>query len=460
MPASRLRTVVLTRLVIALAVGLLPGPIAAADLADPGPFEAGQRTVTVFRPSGSTFQATLVYPATAAGANTPFDAGGGPYPVFAFGHGYLTPVSRYQSTLDHLASHGFVVIASRSGGGLFPSHAAFAADLVHCLDHVIALGDDPGSEFHQSIASDRLGVGGHSMGGGCSLLAAASDGRIRAVVPLAAADTNPSSIAASSEVAAPLRLVVGSEDAIVPPGPNSGPMYDNAPGPRQLVSIEGGSHCGFLDSDIIFCDTGSISRAAQLALSRRLTTSFLRLHLAGDEGLWSEVWGPEASPQTGVELAIDPRLSVLPAERTLEVPASGVEATWTVENTGPIVVSIAFEGDPSGLAVFDPPEREVAPGTIVEVEAAFAAASMPPKTVPWRLVVRREDGAVAWATATLEPTGENSADLNGDGVVNGVDLAILLSGFGSTEPGDLDGNGAVDGADLTTLLAEWSKSMP
>ncbi|MHC4834329.1 MAG: alpha/beta hydrolase, partial [Planctomycetota bacterium] len=71
----------------------------------------------------------------------PFDASGGPYPVFSFGHGFLTPVSRYDSTLDHLATHGFLVIASRSGGELFPSHAAFAADLVHCLDHVIALGE-------------------------------------------------------------------------------------------------------------------------------------------------------------------------------------------------------------------------------------------------------------------------------------------------------------------------------
>ncbi|MHC4834330.1 MAG: laccase domain-containing protein, partial [Planctomycetota bacterium] len=257
--------------------------------------------------------------------------------------GFLTPVSRYDSTLDHLATHGFLVIASRSGGELFPSHAAFAADLVHCLDHVIALGEDPASEFHQHVAADRLGVGGHSMGGGCSLLAAASDARIGAVVPLAAADTNPSSIAASGEIAAPVRLIVGSEDAIVPSGPSSGPMYSNLRGPRQLVSIEGGSHCGFLDSDIIFCDTGSITRAAQLAHTWRLATSFLLLHLADEESLWREVWGPLASPQAGLELEIDPRLAIVPSSRTLEVPASGLEVAWSVQNTGEEPCTVAFD---------------------------------------------------------------------------------------------------------------------
>jgi hypothetical protein len=46
-------------------------------------------------------------------------------------------------------------------------------------------------------------------------------------------------------------------------------------------------------------------------------------------------------------------------------------------------------------------------------------------------------------------------DLNGDGVVDGADLGILLSEWGG--PGaDLNGDGVVDGADLGILLAAWS----
>jgi hypothetical protein len=48
-------------------------------------------------------------------------------------------------------------------------------------------------------------------------------------------------------------------------------------------------------------------------------------------------------------------------------------------------------------------------------------------------------------------------DVNCDGMVNGADLGLLLSAWGTADPAmDLDGNGVVDGADLGLLLAMWS----
>lgn len=48
------------------------------------------------------------------------------------------------------------------------------------------------------------------------------------------------------------------------------------------------------------------------------------------------------------------------------------------------------------------------------------------------------------------------ADLDGNGTVDGADLGILLSAFGTAEPlPDLDRNGSVDGGDLGALLAAW-----
>ncbi|MFO0872922.1 MAG: hypothetical protein U0575_02990 [Phycisphaerales bacterium] len=46
-------------------------------------------------------------------------------------------------------------------------------------------------------------------------------------------------------------------------------------------------------------------------------------------------------------------------------------------------------------------------------------------------------------------------DLNGDGIVNGSDLGLLLGQWGGPGSGDLDGNGVVDGADLGLLLGNW-----
>ncbi|MEY5061942.1 MAG: hypothetical protein RIS45_1863 [Planctomycetota bacterium] len=51
----------------------------------------------------------------------------------------------------------------------------------------------------------------------------------------------------------------------------------------------------------------------------------------------------------------------------------------------------------------------------------------------------------------------NPADLDGNGVVNGADLAILLNAWGAAGgAGDIDGNGTVDAADLSALLSAWN----
>jgi len=47
-------------------------------------------------------------------------------------------------------------------------------------------------------------------------------------------------------------------------------------------------------------------------------------------------------------------------------------------------------------------------------------------------------------------------DINGDGVVNGIDLATILADWGTTaDRSDLDRNGSVNGADLALVLANW-----
>ena len=68
---------------------------------------------------------------------------------------------------------------------------------------------------------------------------------------------------------------------------------------------------------------------------------------------------------------------------------------------------------------------------------------------------------LAWATpdeypTPIEPPVGDPADFNGDGKVNGADLGILISGWGSSDPVlDLDGSGEVDGGDFGVLLASW-----
>ena len=114
-------------------------------------------------------------------------------------------------------------------------------------------------------------------GGGAALVAADRHPAIDTVFTLAAAETTPSATTASAGVAAPALYVVGTEDGIVAPATTRA-MFTVKPPPATFAAIVGGYHCGFTDSSAFFglgCDSGSISRATQLALTHRLLGDWL-----------------------------------------------------------------------------------------------------------------------------------------------------------------------------------------
>ncbi len=66
-------------------------------------------------------------------------------------------------------------------------------------------------------------------------------------------------------------------------------------------------------------------------------------------------------------------------------------------------------------------------------------------------------GALASVSGMIQAPGEAPcvADFNGDGFVNGDDLATLLAQWGMSGSADIDGSGSVNGEDLAQLLANW-----
>ncbi|MSR28575.1 MAG: hypothetical protein EXS03_03240 [Phycisphaerales bacterium] len=49
-----------------------------------------------------------------------------------------------------------------------------------------------------------------------------------------------------------------------------------------------------------------------------------------------------------------------------------------------------------------------------------------------------------------------AADLNLDGVVDGLDMGALLSGWSTSGDSDINGDGFTDGLDLGALLSGWT----
>ncbi len=454
-------------------VGLMlagAGRIAAQDLSQPGPFLAGWRDVTVTRPNGSTFTAALYYPASASGAGAPLNPSGGPYPAVSFGHGFLQAVEQYQSTLAHLATWGFLVIASRSEGGLFPNHANFAADLRHCLTYLQTANGTPSSWLYGQVRTDRFGLSGHSMGGGASILAAAADTRVRCVANLAAAETNPSAVSAMGSVSVPISLIAGDDDTITPVGTNGQLMYNAGRAPKQLPIIRGGFHCGFVDANFLFCDSGALTRPAQLAITRRLLTAFFRLYLADDASVWRAVWGPEffADPAVDTTRAAA-GVALTPGTAALTGPAGfELSATVTVTNSAPTArrYTLFAEGG-SWPVTFAPPQTApLAPGQSATVQVRIAVPAGGSGDSEALLLSARSDldgGTRGYATWTVTRT-PGRGDLNCDGQINFDDIGAFVlalggeAGYAAAYPNcrwlnaDCNADGVVDFDDIDPFV--------
>jgi len=432
----------------------------AADWSTPGPFLIGSRSVSITRADNTTFTAQVYYPAVAPGANHAFAASAAPAPAISFGHGFFQPVSRYLSTLQHLASHGYIVIASESEGGLAPSHARFASDLSRCLTYLEQQNALSGSWLVGSVNVSAFAMSGHSMGGGCSILAASTDARIRALAPMAPAETNPTALGAAPNLGMPTMIVVGDADSIVPTAANGLAMYNAIDTPRQLANIRGGFHCGFIDTTTFGCDSSSLPRADQLQTTRRLLTAWFALYLKGDQSAWPVIWGNAVPIDSRTQVTKDARATTSPADASYTLPV-GTASTLclTVRNTDeqPAEFRLLSESDnPTPWPVsFDPAGAfSLAPGTQTVIYTTVTARQG--STV---LIVSAQNtadrGTRAWSRLSL--TGICAADFNNDGGVDGSDVAAFFESWEAGAPAaDVDANGGVDGGDVEFFFGVWS----
>lgn len=262
----------------------------------------------------------LYYPAVADGSGQPpADPPSSGFAAVAVGHGYQMSAGVYGWLGERLAAAGFVVAVPRTGGELFPDHEEFGLDLAFVARALRDAGQDAASPLFGRM-NDAAVVMGHSMGGGASLLALASDPGLTAVATFAAAETDPSAIGACATIDRPSLFFAGTNDCVTPPADHQIPMYEAlAGGWRTLATLDGASHCQFAEYSFIcslgeFC-SADISRAAQHDLTWLLLEPWLRAvalddasqvavfqdRLAGTPGVDAEQAGlPTAAPTPDV----------------------------------------------------------------------------------------------------------------------------------------------------------------
>ena len=222
----------------------------------------------------------IYYPATSAGNNTPIAAG--VFPLITFGHGFVMVWSAYQNFWDFLVPEGYILAFPTTEGSFSPSHADFGKDLKFLIAKIQSSG--VGAVIPSASVGTTSAIMGHSMGGGCSFLAAENNLMITTMVSFASANTNPSSITASQQVSVPTLLFSGTNDCVTPPSQHQNIMYDStAAAFKTQVNITGGGHCFFANSNFNCTfgeNTCSPSPTITRAEQQSVTNNFLKLWLA------------------------------------------------------------------------------------------------------------------------------------------------------------------------------------
>lgn len=208
-------------------------------------YKIGHRQVTYIDSSRNNrpVRTEIYYPADTKGENVAVAADGKKFPVMIFGHGYQLTYDSYLWLKDSLVPRGFYVAIPRTEEVLFPSHTNLAKDLAF-LATVFKNENASSTSFLFRRVKNSYAVGGHSMGAGCALLSVQYNPLITTVVPFAAAETDPSAIAASAGIKIPAVLFAGKRDCVTPPATNQIPMYNAlASTCKNYVEINNAKHC-------------------------------------------------------------------------------------------------------------------------------------------------------------------------------------------------------------------------
>jgi len=301
---------------------------ALPTLAAAQPYLIGNRSITFFDASRNRNIATnLYYPGVTAGSNAAVLAG--EWPVLVVGHGFVMGTDAYANLWNHFVPRGYIVALPTTEGGFGPSHNNFGQDLAFVVTALQAANNEAASPFYQRVAATSA-LMGHSMGGGASFLGAANNTAITTVVNLAAAETNPSAVAACAQVQVPTLMFAGSNDCVTPIPQHQEPMYAALTVPcRAFVNITGGGHCYFAENNFN-CSFGeltctpapAISRAAQHSVVNDFATLWLDHFLKGEEQALAAFIDSTASTSRA-ECATTCALSTGIAE-----PIPGAPALW------------------------------------------------------------------------------------------------------------------------------------
>jgi dienelactone hydrolase len=252
-------------------------------------YPVGTQTVTYTDTSRSnrSISIDVHYPAVSAGASAAF--ANDSFPFVIIGHGFVMTPAAYYPFADTLAQRGYIVVMPNTETGFSPSHPDFAKDFIYLYRKLISESNNPSSPFYHKVIG-KGAIGGHSMGGGATVLSAQYSNPAECYFTFAEATTNPSSITAAAFMTKPYLSLSGSYDCIAPYTTNQLPTYDSSTSPcKYLIEITGASHCQFgagattcnIGETTTGCGSPPLSRTDQINICLAYLNPYLDYYLKG-----------------------------------------------------------------------------------------------------------------------------------------------------------------------------------
>jgi len=203
-----------------------PAPTLDSITAENGPFPTAR--IDVARSEVSGFGGGSIY--------YPTEAKEGTYAGIGICPGFIADKSAVAWLGNRLASRGFVVFVIDTLSA-FDDPTQRGDQLLAALQFLRTKSDQ---KVRSVLDSGRLGVAGHSMGGGGSLAAAVKQTSLKSVVGLTPWNSKKN----WSEVTVPTLIVAAQNDSVAPPSDHARPFYQSLASSlaKSYVELAGASH--------------------------------------------------------------------------------------------------------------------------------------------------------------------------------------------------------------------------
>lgn len=231
---------------------------------------------------------------------------GAPFPLVVISPGFTLDRKLFSNYATRLASYGIAAVLQKSSSEA--NHTTYRDETRDLISWLYNPTNSTGDRVKDRFDKNKLGMAGHSLGGKISLLVAAQDARVKAVLGIDPVDANtPSAIPELSKIKLPTGVplvVLGetiSKSGGMPCTPTSGnfeAIYAKANAPAVSITFKDAAHNDFVDNfmSCLFCGVcpgGTAPKDRTNRLAVKYTAAYFLWTLAGDPRAATYLTGTE-----------------------------------------------------------------------------------------------------------------------------------------------------------------------